>query len=116
MRMPALKTIFVAGLVFVLQACETPPPDGSQWRHSESSYAADFSAKAPARLWDLQNNSIKYDWQNKAAGDVGSQVVAFADNGQQAATVEYDTILIWDIKTGEPLHRLTLPVRVKDVD
>ena len=70
MRMPALKTIFVASLAFVLQACETPPPDGSQWRHSESSYAADFSAngqflltastKAAARLWDLQNNRIKY--------------------------------------------------------
>ncbi len=126
MRMPALKTIFVASLAFVLQACETPPPDGSHWRHSKSSYAADFSAngqflltastKAAARLWDLQNNRIKYNWQNQAADDVGSQAVAFADNGQQAATVEYDTILIWDIKTGEPLHRLTLPVRVKDVD
>ncbi|MDT8311613.1 MAG: hypothetical protein RQ732_09235 [Methylophaga sp.] len=125
MQAPGLKTIFVTGLVCLLSACETPPPDSAHWRHSESSYAAEFSdngqyllsasTTAAARLWDITTNTLKYAWQNAAAGDVGSQAVAFADNSERAATIEYDTVLIWDINTGKPLHRLTLPMRVKDV-
>lgn len=126
MRTPGLAVVFVTGLAILLSACESPPPDITQWRHSESSYAADFSGngrfllsastKAAARLWDLSSNTLKYDWQNQAASDIGSQAVAFADNAERAATVEYDTVLIWDIETGEPLHRLTFPMRVKDID
>ena len=110
----------------MLSACETAPPETTQWRHSESSYAAAFSddgqlllsasTKAATRLWDISTNTMKYGWQNAASGDIGSQAVAFADNGLRAATVEYDTVVIWDVSSGEPLHRLTLPMRVKDVD
>lgn len=126
MWMPGFKTVFVMGLAVLLTACETPPPETSQWRHSESSYAAEISengqyllsasTKAAARLWDITTNTMKYGWQNAAAENTGSQAVAFADNGEQAATVEYDTVLIWDVTSGEPLHRLTFPMRVKDVD
>lgn len=110
----------------MLTACETPPPETSQWRHSESSYAAEFSGNgqfllsastnAAARLWNISTNTMKYGWQSGASGDIGSQAVAFSDNGGRAATVEYDTVMIWDVNSGEPLHRLTLPMRVKDVD
>lgn len=110
----------------MLTACETPPPETSQWRHSESSYAAEFSdngqlllsasTKAATRLWDISTYTMKYGWQNAASGDIGSQAVAFADDGGRAATVEYDTVVIWDVSSGEPLNRLTLPMRVKDVD
>ncbi|MEX0614978.1 MAG: hypothetical protein WD177_03610, partial [Methylophaga sp.] len=126
MQTPGLTTIFVFSLVCLLSACETAPSDTSQWQHSEGSYAATFSdngqyllsasTTAAARLWDLNSNTLKYDWQNNAADDGSSQAVAFADNAERAATVEYDTVLVWDVATGEPLHRLTLPMRVKDVD
>lgn len=110
----------------MLTACETPPAETTQWRHSESSYAAEFSdngqfllsasTKSAARLWDISTNTMKYGWQSSASGDIGSQAVAFSDNAGRAATVEYDTVVIWDVNSGEPLHRLTLPMRVKDVD
>ncbi|MDX1574406.1 MAG: hypothetical protein R3341_10300 [Methylophaga sp.] len=126
MQTPALTTFFVTSLVCLLSACDSAPPESSQWRHSEGSYAAAFSddgqyllsasTSDAARLWDLKSNTLKYEWQNNAADNGGSQAVAFSDDAGRAATVEYDTVLIWDVTTGEPLHRLTLPMRVKDVD
>ncbi|MCX4189358.1 WD40 repeat domain-containing protein [Methylophaga sp. OBS3] len=124
--MPRLSIPVIAGLAVLLSACEAPSPDISQWRHSKSSYAAEFSndgqlllsgsTNTAARLWDTTTNQIKYDWQNNADNSIGTQAVAFSADAKRAATVEYDKVLVWDIDSGKPLNRLAFPMRVNDID
>ncbi|AFJ01331.1 WD-repeat protein [Methylophaga frappieri] len=113
---------FVILMVTVLAGCDASQQDLLQWRHSSDSYHAVFSAdnrylltadtRAGARLWDRQNNSLKFEWQNAAADADGTQVVAIAADAARAVTVERETVLVWDMVSGQPLHRLTFPIRV----
>src|SRR5690606_28086878 len=92
----------------------------------EGSYAAAFSADgkyllsadvdAAARLWDLQTNQVKYSWQSEQKETVRSTSVALAKSSPVAATVELDTVMLWNTQNGMPENRLTFPLRIKSLD
>lgn len=71
---------------------------------------------AAARLWDLQNNQVKYSWQSEQKETVRSTTVALAKSSPIAATVEFDTVMLWNTDSGMPENRLTFPLRVKALD
>ena len=130
-------------LTILLVACSNERESDKQWPHSDlSSYAASFSPNgkyvlvgdtdAPARLWDIENNKVVYTWQNN--DEIGTTtVVGFSADSKVAATVEQggvvsdvkasfrndveiaeqDVIVLWDVATGEPMIRLSFPVRIK---
>lgn len=131
--------------VLVLASCSNEHGSDQQWAHSDlSSYAAVFSANgkyvlvgdtdAPARLWDIEKNKVVYSWQNHQ--EVGTTtLVAFSADSKVAATVEQggtvsdvksgfrneleveqqDVIVSWEVATGEPMLRLSFPVRIKAI-
>jgi len=141
--MTRLLTVLL--LTVFLTACTSERESDKQWAHSDlSSYATTFSpdgkyvlvgdTDAPARLWDIENNKVVYTWQNNK--EVGTTTaVAFSGDGKVAATVEQggivsdekasfrnevdivqqDVIVLWEVATGEPMMRLTFPVRVKAI-
>lgn len=115
-----IKLVLISTL---LVACSNERASDKQWEHSTlSSYAAAFSPNgkyvlvgdtdAPARLWDIQENKVLYTWQNNE--EVGTTTaVGFSGDGKVAATSEQDVIVLWEVATGEPMMRLSFPVKIK---
>ena len=115
-----IKLIVMAAL---LVGCSNERASDEQWTHSDlSSYAAAFSpdgqyvlvgdTNAPARLWDIEANKVVYSWQNN--DEVGTTTaVGFSADGKVAATSEQDVIVLWEVATGEPMLRLSFPVKIK---
>ncbi len=132
-------------ITLLLVGCTTERESDKQWAHSDlSSYSATFSpdgkyvlvgdTDAPARLWDIEANKVVYTWQNNK--QVGTTTLtAFSADSKVAATVEQigtvsdvqnsfrneveiveqDVIVLWEVATGEPMMRLTFPVRIKAI-
>ncbi|MBL1319764.1 MAG: hypothetical protein COA63_001710 [Methylophaga sp.] len=143
--MTLFSRIFILITTLLLAACSNERESDEQWAHSDlSSYAAAFSpdgkyvlmgdTDAPARLWDIEKNSVVYTWQNNEA--IGTTTLAaFSADSKVAATVEQggvvsdvtasfrnnveivaqDMIVLWEVATGEPMLRLTFPVRIKAI-
>ena len=122
--MDKLLTLLLITLLYT--ACSNERGSDKQWIHSDSgSYAAAFSpdrryvlvgdTDAPAKLWDIEQNRVLYSWQNRQKEAGTTTAVAFSGNGQVAATSEEDVVVLWQVKTGKPLHRLRLPVRIKSL-
>ena len=42
-------------------------------------------------------------------------VVGFSADSKVAATVEQDVIVLWEVATGEPMMRLSFPVKIKSL-
>ena len=106
-----------------LLACSNERESDKQWAHSEhSSYAAAYSPNgkyvlvgdtdSAARLWDIEKNKVLYSWQNN--DEVGTTTaVGFSADGKVAATSEQDVIVLWEVATGEPMMRISFPVKIK---
>ena len=117
--------IFLLVIALTISACSNERESEEQWAHSTlSSYAAAFSPNgqhvlvgdtdAPARLWDIEKEKLVYTWQNnKETGT--TTVVGFSGDGKVAATVEQDVIVLWEVATGEPMMRLSFPVKIKAI-
>lgn len=89
----------------------------------------------PAKLWDIEANKIIHSWQNMPEEAGTTTAVGFSGDSKVAATVEQggvvsdvkasfrneveivqqDVIVLWDVATGEPMIRLTFPVRIKAI-
>ena len=122
-------------ITLLLVGCSTERTADEQWIHSQfGSYASAFSPNGkyvlvgdtglPAKLWDIETNKVLYSWQSKAAvagiaKDVAyagtTTAVGFSGDSKVAATVEQDTIVLWEIATGEPMIRLSFPVKIKSL-
>ncbi len=136
---------FILFIMLSLVACSNERESDQQWAHSDlSSYAAAFSPNgkyvlvgdtdAPARLWDIEQNKVIYTWQNNEETGT-TTLVAFSADSKVAATVEQggkvsdvkssfrneveiaeqDVIVLWEVATGEPMLRLSFPVRIKAI-
>lgn len=126
MSVRSISRFIFPGLLLLLGGCEDRPQQSYEWQHSDGSYAAVFSADgkfllsadvdAAARLWDLQTNQVKYSWQSEAKETVRSTSVALAKPSSLAATVEFDTVMLWNTANGMPENRLTFPLRIKALD
>lgn len=139
------RLIFVLIALLLITACSNERESDKQWEHSKlSSYASAFSANgkyvlvgdtdAPARLWDIEKSDVVFTWQNNEETGT-TTLVAFSADSKVAATVEQggvisdvkasfrndveiveqDVIVLWEVATGEPMLRLTFPVRIKAV-
>jgi len=117
------KLIFAS--VFLV-ACSKEQAALQEWQHSDlGSYAAAFSPDRryvlvgdtdhPAKLWDIEAAQIKYSWQNQAQQAGTTTAVGFSHDGKVAATVESQTVVLWDMASGEPMVRLQFPITVKDI-
>jgi len=114
----------ISVLTLLLVACTTERNSDEQWLHSElGSYASAFSPDGkyvlvgdidlPAKLWDIEVNKIIHSWQN-VPGEAGTTTaVGFSGDSKVAATLEEDVLVLWDVATGEPLRRLSFPVRIR---
>lgn len=121
-----LRLTFIFLMTLLLAACYSGREADKEWPHSElSSYAAAFSPNGkyvlvgdtdgPAKLWHIEKNRVIYSWQN-TAGEAGTTTsVAFSADGKVAATVEIDTIVLWEMANGKPMMRLSFPVRIKEI-
>lgn len=127
LQLPLLSRLAIIGCSLLITACDAAPPLSFEWPHSEGSYAASFSEdrqylitagiNSEVRLWDVANNTIAFSWQSDTQQQASSsELVALSPNGQVAATVEYDTVLLWKVDTGEPLNRLVFPFRIHAID
>jgi WD40 repeat protein len=117
-----IKLVLITTL---LVACSNERASDKQWPHSDlSSYAALFSPNgkyvlvgdtdAAAKLWDIKENKVVYSWQNNE--EVGTTTaVGFSGDGKVAATSEQDVIVLWEVATGEPMKRLSFPVKIKSL-
>ncbi|MCJ8271598.1 MAG: hypothetical protein MJK04_19630 [Psychrosphaera sp.] len=128
-----IARLFVITLLLV--GCTTERAADEQWIHSQfGSYASAFSPNGkyvlvgdtglPAKLWDIETNKVLYSWQSKPAvagiaKDVAyagtTTAVGFSGDSKVAATVEQDTIVLWEIATGKPMIRLSFPVKIKSL-
>ena len=120
---------YIAGLCVItllLTACTLERDSDEQWIHSElGSYAAAYSPNGkyvlvgdtdlPAKLWDIEANKIVYSWQNRQEEAGTTTAVGFSGDRKVAATSEQDTIVLWDMATGEPMIRLSFPVKIKSL-
>lgn len=109
------------------------------------SYASAFSPNGkyvlvgdtdlPAKLWDIESNKIVHSWQNVPEAAGTTTAVGFSGDSKVAATVEQggtvsnvaasfrneveivqqDVIVLWNVATGEPMIRLSFPVRIKAI-
>jgi WD40 repeat protein len=125
MNMHYLSRLVILLAVVLLSACGNERSADVQWEHSQfGSYAAAYSPDGryalvgdidlPAKLWDLGTNQIKYAWQNNT--EVGTTtLVAFSGDSKVAATVESDTVVLWNMADGEPMMRIAYPVKVKAI-
>lgn len=110
-------------MAIMFAGCSNERVSDEQWPHSDlSSYAAAFSpdgryvlvgdTDAPARLWDIEANKVVYSWQNNE--EVGTTTaVAFSADSKVAATSEQDVIVLWKVANGQPMLRLSFPVKIK---
>jgi WD40 repeat protein len=112
-------------ITLAISACSNERESDDQWAHSTlSSYAAAFSPNgqyvlvgdtdAPARLWDIEKDKLVYTWQNNEETGT-TTVVGFSGDSKVAATVEQDVIVLWEVATGEPMMRLSFPVKIKAI-
>ncbi len=110
----------------LVTGCSNEKEADEQWAHSDlSSYAAAFSrdgryvlvgdTDAPARLWDIEENKVLYSWQNLPEAAGTTTLVGFSGNGKVAATVEQDTIVLWNMANGKPMIRLAFPVNIEAI-
>lgn len=106
-----------------LVACGSDRESDGQWQHSiKSSYSAAFSPNgkyvlvgdtdSSARLWHIEKNKLIYSWKNRDEAGT-TTVVGFSADGKVAATAEQDLVILWEVATGEPMVRLTFPVKIK---
>jgi WD40 repeat protein len=113
-------------ITLLLTACTTERNSDEQWLHSElGSYVSAFSPDGkyvlvgdtdlPAKLWDLEANKIVHSWQNVPEETGTTTAVGFSGDSKVAATSEEDVIVLWDVATGEPLTRLSFPVRIRSI-
>ena len=121
--LPFARFVKLLLMAVLLVGCSNERDSDEQWAHSDlSSYAAAFSPNgqyvlvgdtdAPARLWDIEANKVVYSWQNN--DEVGTTTaVGFSADGKVAATSEQDVIVLWEVATGEPMLRLSFPVKIK---
>jgi WD40 repeat protein len=116
----------LCAITLLLTGCTTERNSDEQWLHSElGSYASAFSPDGkyvlvgdtdlPAKLWDLEANKIVHSWQNVPDEAGTTTAVGFSGNSKVAATSEQDVIVLWDVATGEPLTRLSFPVKIKSL-
>jgi WD40 repeat protein len=121
---PILKLIYLVVLTVFLTACSSERASDEQWVHSElGSYASAFSPDGkyvlvgdtdlPAKLWDIEENKIVYSWQNRPEEAGTTTSVGFSGDGKIAATSEQDVIVLWNMADGEPMLRLSFPVKIK---
>lgn len=113
-------------MIGLLTACSMERNSDEQWAHSVlSSYAAAYSpdgryvlvgdTDAPAKLWHIEENRVVYSWQNRPEKAGTTTAVGFSADGKIAATSEEDVVVLWEVATGEPLRRLSFPVRIKSL-
>lgn len=124
--LPVQYIIRLIAITLLLAGCTSERESDEQWIHSElGSYASVFSPNGkyvlvgdtdlPAKLWDLETNKILYSWQNREEEAGTTTAVAFSGDSKVAATSEQDTIVLWDMATGEPMIRLAFPVKIKSL-
>lgn len=113
-------------LSLLLVACGSDRTPVQQWQHSQhGSHAAAFSPDGryvlvgdidmPAKLWDIEADSIRNSWQNRAEASGTTTAVAFSSDGRVAATAESQIVVMWRVDDGKPLRRLEFPVTVKQM-
>jgi WD40 repeat protein len=56
------------------------------------------------QVWDTGAGRLLNSWQDEA-GPVGGRL-AFRPDGKQAATICFEDVKVWDVETGEEVHRL----------
>lgn len=121
-----VRLIKLCFITLLLVGCSNERASDEQWPHSDlSSYAAAFSqdgryvlvgdTDAPARLWDIEANKVIYSWQNLPEAVGTTTLVDFSADGKVAATVEQDTIVLWQVDNGKPMLRLGFPVKIKAI-
>lgn len=123
---PIQSVLALLLITVLLVGCTNERASDEQWAHSAlSSYAAAFSPNGkyvlvgdtdePARLWNIENNEVVYSWQNLPEEAGTTTAVGFSGDGKVAATSEQDTIVLWEVATGEPMLRLDFPVKIKSL-
>jgi WD40 repeat protein len=123
---PFKYLVALCAITLLLTGCTTERNSDEQWLHSElGSYASAFSPDGqyvlvgdtdlPAKLWDLEANKIIHSWQNTPEEMGTTTAVGFSGDSKVAATSEEDVIVLWDVATGEPLTRLSFPVRIRSI-
>ena len=113
-------------ILLLLQACTETDTSIDSWEHSLSGlYAAEFSSDGRyavvassaegTRFWDIEKNSVLYQW--KHGDDAESEItrVAISPDGSHVVTVDTKNFVIWDTTTGKASGYWQLPDSVLDV-
>jgi WD40 repeat protein len=95
----------------MLAACSDPKQALDTWVHADTgSYGAAISPDGKllltgeidgfARVWDLQNNKVKYSLQHEEGSAGGIVSAAFSASGEVLVTVEQSSIARWAVDSG----------------
>ena len=95
----------------LLAACSDSKQALDTWVHADtSSYGAAISPDGKylltgdidgfARVWDLQNNKVKYSVQHEEGNAGGIISAAFSRSGEVLVTVEQNSIARWAVDSG----------------
>lgn len=126
LQSPMVRPFAIASLALLLFGCDSAPPVLDAWQHSEGSYAASFSddkrflvtagTDSEVRLWNIEQNTIAFSWQSEQKDEASTaHLVAFSRDATVTASVEHNTVMLWQTATGTPLNRLVFPYRVRDI-
>lgn len=123
-RQPIIRILMLA-IMFCLTACDQAAPPYSAWSHDDIGVLnAHFSPdgrylltatldERGTRLWEVSTAERRYQWQSDNDAGGSESALAFSPDAQYAATSERQTIIIWQVSDGRPVHRLRLPQNVK---
>ena len=78
----------------------------------EGEFAVVGSMQHGGSLWDTLRSERLYNWNHSDAGISQITSVAFSPDGNFAATVDLETLVLWDVNSGAALRFFTAPSEI----
>jgi len=116
----------LATIVFLISACSGGSPPSKSYEYAvQGLYSAELSANGEhaivgsinhgGSLWDVLTNERRYNWNHKK-GDFSKVIAsAFSPELQYAVTAKPQTMVLWDINSGQGLTYWKAPSQILDI-
>ncbi|MBR9729378.1 WD40 repeat domain-containing protein [Shewanella intestini] len=120
-----IRFLLLVCYTVLLSGCQ-PAPSEFQTITTDAVYNAELSrdgkyliistANNGVQLWDTNKKVKKYQWVHGKSGQANDVIdAAISPNAQYAATLNKDSLVVWDIQTGKSVGWWSLPATARSV-
>ncbi len=121
-----VQIIVSLSLVSLLGGCEPPKESVAEWQHTaigmldaaisqDGRFALVSSVNFGASYWDLESNTLKFQWKHNNNPEDGIVAVNLSPDGTRAITADRRTFIIWNTNSGFAYGYWQAPAEIRAV-